>query len=106
MPGGPTLSQVAPRLTVRRTVPRLPLVHTIRSLTADRPRSRAAEPVGVSCQSYEGAAPDANPSEVAARASAAATSGIRILTLRNLTGRGRTWQPGAVEPGARACSGA
>ena len=50
VPGGPTLCHVAPPSTVRRTVPPLPLAQTTDELTTDSPRSRALEPVGVSCQ--------------------------------------------------------
>jgi hypothetical protein len=50
VPDGPTDSQFRPWFVVRNTVPRLPLVQTVRSLTTERPRSRAAEPVGVSSQ--------------------------------------------------------
>ena len=50
VPGGPTDCQVAPRSTVRRTVPPLPLDQAVLALTAESPRSEAVEPVGVSCQ--------------------------------------------------------
>jgi hypothetical protein len=49
VPGGPTCCHVAPPSIVLRTVPRLPLAHATFALTADRPRRRAVEPVGVSC---------------------------------------------------------
>ena len=50
VPGGPTDCQVAPLSVVRSTVPTLPLAHAALSLTAESPRSRAVEPVGVSSQ--------------------------------------------------------
>jgi hypothetical protein len=50
VPGGGTFCHVAPRSTVRSTVPRLPLAHATSALTAERPRNPAVEPVGVSRQ--------------------------------------------------------
>jgi hypothetical protein len=46
VPGGPTDRHVSPPFRVRTTVPRLPLAHAVRSLIAERPRSRAFVPVG------------------------------------------------------------
>jgi hypothetical protein len=50
VPGGPTNPHVAPRSVVRRIAPASLPTQATRSLTAERPRELAIEPVGVSCQ--------------------------------------------------------
>src|SRR5262245_27920794 len=101
VPGGPTDDQVEPLVTVRSTVPALPLAQAVLWSSAERPRRRAVEPVGVSCQERVLPPPEATASDVTTRAASAASRRIRFATTRkpNRPGGKLGFRPLAAYPG-------
>src|SRR5262245_35630569 len=101
VPGGPTDDQVEPLFTVRNTVPALPLAQAVLWSTAESPRRRAVEPVGVSCQERVLPPPEATASDVTTRAASAASRRIRFATTRepNRPGGKLGFRPLAAYPG-------
>ncbi len=90
VPGGPTLCHVLPPFVVRSTVPTLPLAHTTLSLTTESPRSRAVEPVGLSCHEKSAACPGEKAAETAAIATTSPINARRFATAREANASART----------------